>query len=895
MEDNPDPPLKSPKLSGGSEKKPKPSTMEPASGARTPASTNHKLEANGLPQEVSHKKLEAGIQQLELQMEPDLVETELDPVIQKMEPSNIGAKAVRKPAEDQADQGPEPSSTEEKSIDRYVAGAEKLSILNLVSRPLDDAGKAENPVPEPSDKPTEGAATAPDSNNVASGSRGKVQQGTEGPQETENGADAVPRVIRFPYVEPMCPRVNDEGVVCEQKPNLACPLCLLVAYCSAECQQADWLVHSIDCVDRKAPSEELMMVDETDRGFQEPLHWAKYAAVDVLNLEKNEGADFSGNLQILFAGGSGLRHLLTTVTNIPTTANPTLCITLNQGSVREATLTLLSLMLLTDKSNDPAQNAEAVVHLWYSTVYPLPYLRLIHHFAVRPLLEASKDLDRQQSENRLPMNNDSFPVVISRGNATIVVELSMQQWFSFIDWAKQAMQYDEGTSAEAYFARIQDRKYGESSTLVLPRMGPARANGYIRWRAEGRLLPFGHPRHEFVAFNSLFINDKCPFPRGCTEEPLTEWSMSLLHQECGPARNDAYGKMFYYVRSLCYDFHQRIHSLNLEFTVMSKHMSKLPLHFTQRKGKRFDRIEAGPTLDCYPLLVVTTLGFLLQHADINPNATLLTVTRESVDHKFELESVQKDLAKENELMYESSGTKLDDLAPPIAREDNHDSRPAVRRKLGLLMWRSWDKFSEHYLNAPHYFVKLSKHVNRGDANQGITATAFAGLEFKQKNTITRRWPNRLVHGPTDAPSLLEFDRWVSWGYHRPERWLEWKKVADVRLDELVMWHELALKEVEASNRSNLESFDKDIDKALEIVQANNAKRAKEAESKVQNTPNGTTEEGARNGATEKSTHNGATGDKRHAPSEAEALGNEEVPITADKSKKKKSKKKKKKA
>lgn len=32
-------------------------------------------------------------------------------------------------------------------------------------------------------------------------------------------------------------------------------------------------------------------------------YWGKYAAVDVLNLEKNEGKHFNGELDLLFVGG----------------------------------------------------------------------------------------------------------------------------------------------------------------------------------------------------------------------------------------------------------------------------------------------------------------------------------------------------------------------------------------------------------------------------------------------------------------------------------------------------------------------------------------------------------------------------------------------------------------
>lgn len=83
---------------------------------------------------------------------------------------------------------------------------------------------------------------------------------------------------------------------------------------------------------------------------------------------------------------------------------------------------------------------------------------------------------------------------------------------------------------------------------------------------------------------------------------------------------------------------------------------------------------------------------LLRHEDENPNATLLTLTGLSVVHQ--MESVKRILGIERELLFERAGTKLDEYAPPLAAGDPEDTKAAIRRRLGIVLWRNWDKFSE---------------------------------------------------------------------------------------------------------------------------------------------------------------------------------------------------------
>lgn len=83
---------------------------------------------------------------------------------------------------------------------------------------------------------------------------------------------------------------------------------------------------------------------------------------------------------------------------------------------------------------------------------------------------------------------------------------------------------------------------------------------------------------------------------------------------------------------------------------------------------------------------------LLRHEDENPFATFLTSTRQSVTGV--VDSVQKDLKQEKQLLYKKAGTILDEYAPPLPSDERAEMRDIVRRQTGLLLWRNWDRFSE---------------------------------------------------------------------------------------------------------------------------------------------------------------------------------------------------------
>ena len=97
-------------------------------------------------------------------------------------------------------------------------------------------------------------------------------------------------------------------------------------YCGKDCQQAHWSVHKSDCksllikvswkpswvVEKRQPAfiggDEGPLFDQVSHGRQKYL-WGNVPALDLVKLQQHEGADFAGDLRLLFAGEDYLAKL----------------------------------------------------------------------------------------------------------------------------------------------------------------------------------------------------------------------------------------------------------------------------------------------------------------------------------------------------------------------------------------------------------------------------------------------------------------------------------------------------------------------------------------------------------------------------------------------------------
>lgn len=69
----------------------------------------------------------------------------------------------------------------------------------------------------------------------------------------------------------------------------------------------------------------------------------------------------------------------------------------------------------------------------------------------------------------------------------------------------------------------------------------------------------------------------------------------------------------------------------------------------------------------------------------------------------------------------------------------------------------------------------------------VSISKCEGLALKSQNTITQRWPHRLVHSQGDQPTLQAFNRFLGWPHEDVQRWVEWKRTDDFQGRILKTW------------------------------------------------------------------------------------------------------------
>lgn len=197
--------------------------------------------------------------------------------------------------------------------------------------------------------------------------------------------------------------------------------------------------------------------------------------------------------------GSGLRHLIYSVLKLPTTSDPRLDVTIIESDVSQYARTLFALLLLRDRDHDPILNAEAVVHLWYSARMPKA---LAEHINLVVGGAMKKDFGHLKRVYQDPQKRDSLFARVGwhAPNLTIRAELPFYGWHAMEDFLSPPPA--DLDSEIATTIRLLDlQKHSEPLERCRARMSRWRAAGMMKWRQDGLLLPYDHPRKDFDVLN----------------------------------------------------------------------------------------------------------------------------------------------------------------------------------------------------------------------------------------------------------------------------------------------------------------------------------------------------------------------------------------------------------
>ncbi|KAL9474022.1 hypothetical protein ACSS6W_008402 [Trichoderma asperelloides] len=478
---------------------------------------------------------------------------------------------------------------------------------------------------------------------------------------------------------------------------------------------------------------------------------------------------------------------------MPETASPSLDVTISEIELPHLYRTFLSLLILwkgADINENPYEVADLVTHVWYSYKWPQ---RLVE-FVSKVLAQQTEDLAcKINSAFSLGPRPETECFINTWGSD----KLHLEAGFNWIYWEAILNYMVRPKHRDSHVLRDNDvRAYGEPLDRAFARMPPSRVAGLVKWRQNGLMLAHGDSALPYSHLNPIFFPAASKLPNGFTNEPLSEWPMNeILDYAPHAADRDVYGKMAAYVREMLVKFQLRLQKKGVSVRLMSAGTVSMVgyLRTYCEQQPKFDRIEAGHLFDINPEICFLSFSPLLRHEEENPFATLLIMTRENFT-KAKSPRLRKLIAAEKTKIFQPVSESLDSIAPPVQSTGNLYSADCVHRHFALQVFdRKWDMFSDCYLADASLFG-FQVPAN-SEPKRSIFQTGWLGLQFKQKNTVKARWPNRLVYGG-GAKALTEEDasrlrRWMSWSTTKPERWLEWKKVKDITWFEWSVYCQMA--------------------------------------------------------------------------------------------------------
>ncbi|KAI8955701.1 hypothetical protein F4801DRAFT_600911 [Xylaria longipes] len=553
-------------------------------------------------------------------------------------------------------------------------------------------------------------------------------------------------------------QADPRALCCNHQPNspctkvgsLACKNCLMVAYCGKHCQIAHWPIHRKHCqspimketwkprwVAENRPPIFIgdRIPDQAMFGAVKYL-WGNVPAIDVIQLDQNEGVDFQSPINLLFA--ESYRSPLSIVIND------------REIDIVIRNLIFLLIMLVEE---DPNTAAESMLHVWYSALVTESCYTLLQK-KLKPIIEDVCNKIARKPCQTLLGKTWSF------GDNSLRLVLTREAWMklpSYFDVPGGMTKETAHAVRQAVVNAPSRVDYVDRAVLV---RSPAMGLGMVKYRNDGVLVPFGQALEAFAIPNPTVFNSSNEWPMMDSADPTDGWSIkAFLATKAGPAKKDAYGQLHHYLKRLFANFHHYLHSKPVSFEL--QHVNAQVLDKTLA-GREFDRIEVSNICDSNYLGIDTTLktfGPLLRSPSANPHATLITAFMNAVPEAktmIALKYIESDLT-----------------APTGTLAENLSSLQTDAIKISCAV-NSVGDMDEHF----------NRHYNFA------RSASSAGVKMKKKHTIIEPWPLRVNGGlhPTQK-DREDFKLLLGTAHRGHERYVEWKvgavkAAADAQLEEV---------------------------------------------------------------------------------------------------------------
>ncbi|EEP78509.1 predicted protein [Uncinocarpus reesii 1704] len=449
--------------------------------------------------------------------------------------------------------------------------------------------------------------------------------------------------------------------------------------------------------------------------------WGNMPALDLLNLNQNEGVDdTSQDFHLLFAASGDLRNLMKTVAALPESYTGTLNVTFNDLDfdivARNVVFLLTALTLPTEKATP------IILHLWYSALIPAEILTILDKEVLPLIDDVCKKISTKPVES---LQAKTWKC----GERSLHLVLQKHRWVEIRNsfTVPKGLSLDKARSVRKAItmapARVDNLHRGLFS------QPPFRRVSKIKFRENGILLPFGSCRARFDTPNPTHYHGVESWRMLDSADPLDGWKLEEIVGLASQAKNDIYGALFFHVKDLILKFCRRI--MNMKFHIDLYQISNIS-----------DGGYLG--LNCS----LATFGPMLKRASDNPRATLLLLFMNAVE---EMSTPGDVLSLTNPAFCKVFEHYIPECRQAMHSGNREQDAALLKGFEALTLFRDFDQVFDRYM---HYVGPIPEEYK---------------MKIKAKHTIVPRWPLRLRKNATKQ----EFDMEQASGQVSSSRYLEW--------------------------------------------------------------------------------------------------------------------------
>ncbi|TCD64784.1 hypothetical protein EIP91_003644 [Steccherinum ochraceum] len=342
--------------------------------------------------------------------------------------------------------------------------------------------------------------------------------------------------------------------------------------------------------------------------------WGNVPAVDVLNLEKNEGVGTDQDFNLAWVASGDLRDVIRTVNSLPETYTGHLTILLNDRDPVVTVRNLLILLILgrpqpstTTSSTNHENAAELALHLWYSAFVPATHASEV----MKVVLGAVEELKKPTFNVKLGVGVGGKERSSLRGSfeekqilGGVLAHLTAEYGF------EQAQKEYQRVFLAPEREDLIHRFYRD--------LEPSHRLAYDHFRRFGLLLPFGAPNAHFNQPNRFLFSREGEWYQYDGSNPMDSWDTEEVlaaGKANGVHRADLFGSLYFYLSHQLRSFASRLHHPHMRITIhmLSADAKDVPASIlrsttTLTQNILFDRIDLSNVVDHNYLGLEGTLG-----------------------------------------------------------------------------------------------------------------------------------------------------------------------------------------------------------------------------------------------------------------------------------------------